>query len=301
MEQSKSLSHLPGERFELALDSQRGMLTNPSSDGSVVTVTNQRAIHQSAKSGKRITGVLSLGRLSGMEVIDVGRPSQRLGQGLLAIGAGVVLGVLAWALFSETLFVLILGGLPALMGVYLLSGYIFPDEAGELTLYAGSYTMRLPLLTENARRDAYLVANRITELSARTLSAASGTAPEYAGESYDSDFAPEVNEIPSSNISTVSGEDEAAVTGSDGVTIEPVPVRESPMFTVPASGGGPQPPEDQPAVIDGDSIASAPVRESTMFSVPASSGDAQPSEDGPTGGGSTEDEQGDRPRDAPHS
>ena len=132
MEQGQSLSHLPGERFELALDSERGMLTDPTPGSNTVTITSQRAIRYSSEGGKRTTGTLSLERLSGMEVIDVGRPSRRLGQGLLSLGVGAVLGALAWALFAETLFVLILGGLPALAGVYLLSGYIFPDETGEL-------------------------------------------------------------------------------------------------------------------------------------------------------------------------
>jgi hypothetical protein len=225
MEQGQSLSHLPGERFELALDAEHGMLTDPTPGSNTITITNQRAIRHSSEGGKHTTGVLNLERLSAMEIIDVGRPSRRLGQGLLSIGVSAVLGALAWALFSETLFVLILGGLPALTGVYLLSGYIFPDETGELTLYAGNYTMRLPLLTEDARSDAYLVADRISELSAMGPSASSDDAPESAEEPEGSDFAPSVDEVPYSTIFTAPGED--GVEGMDGDVVTPEPTQEA--------------------------------------------------------------------------
>lgn len=253
MEQGQSLSHLPGERFELALDSQRGMLTNPSPGGNVVTITNQRAIRFSTEGGKHTTGSLSLDRLSGMEIIDVGRPSRRLGQGLLAIGAGAVLGALAWTLFSETLFVLILGGLPALAGVYLLSGYIFPDETGEFTLYAGSYTMRLPLLTADARRDAYLVADRITELSATEPSAASDVTPDVAEEPGGRDFAPEVNEVPYASVFSIPASDDPEVQDSDVPVLEaPIPAHEGPDFSVPATPEKTPPPDERPEYTPND-------------------------------------------------
>ncbi|MDA1215556.1 MAG: hypothetical protein O2812_01605 [Chloroflexi bacterium] len=245
MEQGQSLSHLPSERFELALDSERGMLTNSTPGSNAVTITNQRAIRHSSEGGRHTTGVLSLERLSGMEIIDVGRPSRRLGQGLLSMGVGAVLGALAWALFSETLFVLILGGLPALAGVYLLSGYIFPDERGELTLYAGSYTMRLPLLTEDARRDAYLVVDRITELAGMQPPAPGDDTPESAEEPGDSDFAPSVSEVLYSTIFTAPGEDGVAAVDID--IMVPEPTQEASEDSIPVNSQGMQMAEEGPA------------------------------------------------------
>jgi len=245
MEQGQSLSYLPGERFELGLDSKRGMLTDPTPGNNAVTITNKRAIHRSSEAGKHTTGVLSLERLSGIGIIDVGRPSRQLGQGLLSIGVGTVLGALAWALFSETLFVLILGGLPALAGVYLLSGYIFPDETGELTLYAGSYTMHLPLLTEDARNDAYLVVDRISELSAMGPSASREDTPESVEELGDSDFVPSVNEAPQETIFTTTGG--GGTKRVDGDALTPEPTQETPEDSVLITSEWAQATEEGPA------------------------------------------------------
>ena len=245
MEQGQTLSQLPSERFELALDSQRGMLTDPSPGSNVVTITNQRAIRHSTEGGRRATGVLGLDRLSGMEIIDVGRPSKRLGQGVLSIGGGAVLGALAWAVFAETLFVLILGGLPALVGVYLLSGYVFPDETGELVLYAGGYTMRLPLLTTDARRDAYLVADRIAELSAYGPAVPADAAQDDAPGTGDSDVTPSVSEVPYASLYAPPGEEAPTATDGKDMTLEPEPAPETSELSVAAAG------EDVQSVDDG--------------------------------------------------
>jgi hypothetical protein len=63
-------------------------------------------------------------------------------------------------------FVILGGGVPTLLGVFLLSGYLFPDEDGALLLHTSGHAVRQPLRTAEARRDAYLVAHRIYELIA---------------------------------------------------------------------------------------------------------------------------------------
>jgi hypothetical protein len=260
MEQGQTLSRLPGERFELALDSQRGMLTDPSPGGNVMTITSHRAIRHSTEGGRRTTGVLGLDRLSGMEIIDVGRPSKRLGQGLLSIGGGVLLGALAWAMFSETLFVLILGGLPALVGVYLLSGYIFPDETGELVLYAGAYTMRLPLLTMDARRDAYLAVDRISELLAHAPAVRGEAAQDDAPGPSDSDVAPSVSEVPYASMYAPPEEETPTAREGDGMTAEPAPAQETSELSVATADEDVQPAGDGPAYDGQDAKSGDPLR-----------------------------------------
>ena len=63
---------------------------------------------------------------------------------------------------------LILGGLPILAGIHLLSGYIFQEEPGELVIHSDKYSMRISLSNKASCQAAYEVANRIGELSHKT-------------------------------------------------------------------------------------------------------------------------------------
>ncbi len=163
---SAQLPWLPGEQFELSFDSNEGVLTHPKVGDHVLTVTSHRAILQSQQPGKRTTCLVPMGQLSAVEVIEITRPTSRLVQGGLSLGIGVVLGLLVWLVLGPLLLILIAGGLPTILSVYLLAGYAFPDEQGELLLHSTGYSIRTPLLSANARRDAYLVAHRVSELIA---------------------------------------------------------------------------------------------------------------------------------------
>jgi hypothetical protein len=167
---------LPGERFEIGLDARLGEVTPPFSGPQVLMVTNQRAVLVNQQAGKKTTSLLPLTRLASVEVVDVSRPSARLVQGLLFLGTGLVLGLAVWTILEALLFVLVAGGAPALVGVYLLAAYLFPDERGDLLLHSGGHALRMPLLSDNARRDVYLVAHRLSELMAASPTGSTGQA-----------------------------------------------------------------------------------------------------------------------------
>ncbi len=177
------LPWLPDERFELGFDSQHGGISHSSGSQHSLTVTSHRAIQSSRGSGRKSTSLLPLDRVSSVEVVDVTRPATRLAQGVLFLGVGGLLGLVAWAVLEAFLFVLVAGGLPSLVGVYLLAGYLFPDDQGELVLHAPGYAMRVPLRSADARRDAYLVAHRLFELMVgRSASQVQDDAPQRASQ-----------------------------------------------------------------------------------------------------------------------
>ncbi|MCH7483397.1 MAG: hypothetical protein IIC31_11305, partial [Chloroflexi bacterium] len=160
------MSLLPGERFDLALDARRGVVTASEAGENVLTVTTHRVILRSAEPGKRTTALLPLSKLTGVEVLDVYRATERLPQGLLLLAAGVLLGWLSWTIVGVVLISLLLGGLPVLAAIYILTGYVLPDQEGALVVHAGGYALRHVLRSADARRDAYLVAQRLYELAA---------------------------------------------------------------------------------------------------------------------------------------
>ena len=156
---------LPGERFDLALDARRGVVTSSEVGENVLTVTTHRAILLSSEPGKRTTALLPLNKLTGVEVVDVYRATERLPQGLLLLAAGGLLGWLSWMIFGVVLLSLLVGGLPVLAAIYILTGYALPDQDGALVLHAGDYSLRHVLRSADARRDAHLVAHRLYELA----------------------------------------------------------------------------------------------------------------------------------------
>ncbi len=173
----RQVSWLPNERFEISLDAHLGALTSPGGGADTLTVTSQRAIRVGTRSGRRRTVLVPLSGLSGIEVVDVSRPQERLTQGLIVLGAGFVLVWISWVVFATALISLLVGGIPVLVGVYVLAGYAFPDGEGELILYSGAFSLRQPLMSADARRDAYLVARRISELAATVSGLGSEGAP----------------------------------------------------------------------------------------------------------------------------
>jgi hypothetical protein len=163
----RQLPWLPGERFELALDSHEGAINSSAAGKDTLTVTTRRVIRLGRQGGVRTTAIVPLDRLTAVEVSDVERDNGRLVNGLVALVIGAALGWVSWAVFAVTLISLVVGGLPILVAVFLISGYVFPDDEGALLLHANGYTLRQPLLTTESRRDAYLVAHRLYELMAQ--------------------------------------------------------------------------------------------------------------------------------------
>ncbi len=173
---------LPGERFDLALDAQRGVVNSSAIGENVLTVTTLRAILLSSEPGKRTTALLPLSKLTGVEVVDVYRATERLPQGLLLLAAGALLGWLSWIVVGVVLISLLVGGLPVLAAIYILTGYALPDQDGALVLHAGDYSLRHVLRSANARRDAHLVAQRLYELAAAVGSEPAAKVPSPEAE-----------------------------------------------------------------------------------------------------------------------
>ena len=171
---------LPGERFDLALDAQLGVVGASAVGENILTVTTHRAILLTSEPGKRTTALLPLSKLTGVEVVDVHRAAERLPQGLLLLAAGVLLGWLSWTIVGVVLISLLVGGLPVLAAIYILTGYALPDQDGALVLHAGGYSLHHALHSADARRDAHLVAHRLYELAAaaRSEPAAEVAVPE---------------------------------------------------------------------------------------------------------------------------
>ena len=176
---------LPGERFEVALDAQLGVVGSSATGENILTVTTHRAILLSSEPGKRTTALLPLSKLTGVEVVDVYRAAERLPQGLLLLGAGALLGWLSWIVVGVVLISLLVGGLPVLAAIYILTGYVLPDQEGALILHAGDYSLRHVLRSADARRDAHLVAQRLYELAS-----AGGSEPAAEAASPEAEQAP---------------------------------------------------------------------------------------------------------------
>lgn len=177
----RQIPWLPGERFELALDSQEGAINSSAAGKDTLTVTTRRVIRLGRQGGVRTTAVVPLDRLTAVEVSDVERDSGRLTNGLVALVVGLALAWVSWAVFETALFSLIAGGLPVLAAVFLISGYVFPDDDGALLLHASGYTLRQPLLSTESRRDAYLVAHRVYELMSEVATATAASPPTSVG------------------------------------------------------------------------------------------------------------------------
>ena len=183
---------LPGERFDLAIDAQLGVVGSSAGGENVLTLTTQRAILLRTEPGKRTTVLLPLSKLTGVEVVDVYRATERLPQGLLLLGVGALAAWLSWIVVGVVLISLLVGGLPVLAAVYILTGYALPDQDGALVLHAGDYSLRHVLRSADARRDAYFVAQRLYELAsaAGSETAAEVPAPEAEVRSPEAEQAP---------------------------------------------------------------------------------------------------------------
>ncbi len=156
---------LPGETFRFALDAKKGLLTEASASAALI-VTSHRVITVDRRLGRRATTIAPLGAVSAVEITEASRPVERLSQGLIALGAGLLLAWVTWALFSAPLITVVVGGLPILASVYILLDYVFPNAKGELTLHAPGVSIRCALQSREAQRDAYAAAHRLSALQA---------------------------------------------------------------------------------------------------------------------------------------
>lgn len=162
----RQIPWLPGERFELALDSHAGAISSSASGQDTLTVTTHRIIRLGGgRGGSKLTEVAPLDRINAVEVLDVARDNGKLTNGIILLAVGIALAWFTWVVFEGVvLFSLVIGGLPVLAAVYMLTGWLFPDEEGALLLHTAGHAIKQPLSSEQSRHDAYLVAHRVYEL-----------------------------------------------------------------------------------------------------------------------------------------
>ncbi len=155
---------LPGESIEMVFDARNGLLSESDPRGEALVVTNERVLRDGVAEGARVVSMFPLSDLAAVEVSDSGRSLERLGQGIVLAAVGLVLGGLSWFILEIQVLSVVLGGLPILAGIYMLTGWAFPDTEGALHLYAPGHAIALPLRSATAREGVYAAMRRIYEL-----------------------------------------------------------------------------------------------------------------------------------------
>lgn len=156
---------LPDEQVEFVLDARAGLLDEAAPSGDALIVTNRRVARVGSGRGLRVLTLLPLSSVSAVEALDAGRSLERLGQGVLLIAVGLALGGGSWVVLGVQVLSVLLGGLPALAGVYALAGWAFPDAEGQLRIHAFGQVVTQPLRSSAARRDAPAAAARLYALT----------------------------------------------------------------------------------------------------------------------------------------
>ena len=159
---------LPGEAIEIVFDSRGGLAPGPTPGGDAIILTNERVMRDGAANKTRVVSMFPLRELSAVEVANAERSFDQLVVGFVLIGAGLVLGGLSWFILSVEVLSVVLGGLPILAGIYMLTGWIFPDTEGALHLYAQGHALAIPLRSAAARQSVYEAMQLIYELRWRS-------------------------------------------------------------------------------------------------------------------------------------
>ena len=155
---------LPGESIEMVFDARNGLVSESAPRGESVVVTSERVVRDGVAEGARVVSMFPLQDLAAVEVSDSGRSFERLAQGITLAAVGLVLGGLSWFILEIQVLSVVLGGLPILAGIYMLTGWAFPDTEGALHLYAPGHAIALPLRSAAAREGVYAAMRRIYEL-----------------------------------------------------------------------------------------------------------------------------------------
>ena len=155
---------MQGETVEVVFDAQGGLVAEPDPRTDALVVTNERVVRDGVADGARVVSMFPLRELAAMEVADSARSFERLGQGIVLVAAGLIFGGLSWFILEIQVLSVILGGLPILAGIYMLTGWAFPDNEGTLQLYAPGHAIALPLRSAAARESVYTAMQRIYEL-----------------------------------------------------------------------------------------------------------------------------------------
>ena len=240
---------LPDEQVEFVLDARAGLVDEAAPGSDALIVTNRRVARVGSGQGSRVLTLLPLSNVSAVEALDAGRSLERLGQGILFLALGLALGGGSWVVLGVQVLSVLLGGLPALAGVYALAGWAFPDTEGQLRIHTFGQVVTQPLRSSAARRDAYAAATRLSALAWSEMLAGAVKLIEAAtdGVAAVSESVPSAGEAEDADPS----EEDDAQAAADGVATETDHVSESVPSVGEAEDADPSEEDDAQAATDG--------------------------------------------------
>ena len=130
-------SLLEYENFQIGFDSNKGMIKNPNDLGCNSTIiTNLRLINQESTADCLTITSIPIDKVTSTEIIKVSKSKSKLFRSILLMSAGIIVGSTTWLLLDVIAITLIFGGLPTLVGFYLLTGWAMPDTDNMLRFNA---------------------------------------------------------------------------------------------------------------------------------------------------------------------
>jgi hypothetical protein len=157
---------VPDEKFHLGITPSGTISSYPPDSVDALLLTSHRIIRVGRKGGRRISEAAPLLRLDAAEVCHVDRSLQRLNLSVLLVVVGVALSVITWVSLANQLLALLGGGVVAVIGLWLLAGYLLAETESYLCFYANSHKITLPLYGKHSMQGACQVIDRFFEIVA---------------------------------------------------------------------------------------------------------------------------------------
>ena len=156
---------LPGEEFQLALEPEGGVFYQPPDSPEALLLTDLRVIHFGLREGQRFVAMASLSQVGSIEVRDRQRRPGRLWMGGILTGLGIAVTAVVWSILEVPPLALLVGGIPAVVGIYFLMAFLLSEDEGSLVLLTPGHAVNFPLRSRQSADDAYLLVDRFWELS----------------------------------------------------------------------------------------------------------------------------------------
>ncbi|MQF86833.1 MAG: hypothetical protein FI734_05190 [SAR202 cluster bacterium] len=144
-------SLLNHEQFQAGFDSRKGIINDPNEAGPNSTlITNLRLINRVNTDDAVTITSLPVGNITSTEIIRVSKSNSKLFRSILLMASGIIIGWSTWLLLDVIAITLIFGGLPGLIGFYLLMGWVIPDTENMLCFYSNEKSINQALHTKEA-------------------------------------------------------------------------------------------------------------------------------------------------------
>ncbi len=157
------MSLLPGERLWLTLEGRYGLLEEPPLKDSFIALTSQRLIAFTREDNKQRRVLISLDNVDSVEVVDQTRTAKPLITGGLMLVGALVVAWAAAALRLEGIVPWLIAGILVVLAAVTASTYVVAEETANIIFRTRGTEVSLPLLTSQAKTDAYLLANALFE------------------------------------------------------------------------------------------------------------------------------------------